>query len=105
MDQVESLDHLAQAAPNLWFAIMLTVIGMLIYWLMQIKKKQKEKGSSFEMKLWWLNNRLDFWISILAAAGIFAASWQSNSLTMERCLFMGLVVSYFTNKLMQISSL
>ena len=96
---MNELSHLAQSAPSVWISILLTIIGMLIYWSFIIQKAKHKLGRTFFLQLWWYDNVLDVGISILAAVGVFIASYSAGTLTMERCLFMGIAVSFFCNKL------
>lgn len=100
---MNELSHLAMESPNVWVSVLLTILGMLLYWMVQLKKVMNQKKDAFDFNFWFMSNHLDLWISLIGAAAIFIASHSSGTLTMERCLFMGLTVSFMVNKLMQIT--
>lgn len=93
------LSNLAQTAPSIWISIILTAIGMIAYWGFVLQNAKKKLKDRFQLELWWYDHSLEIGLSGVVATGIFIASYVGDTLTMERCLWMGLLTSLFINKL------
>lgn len=99
---MEDLSYLAQTSPNIWICILLSFLGMLLYWGVEIKRAVTKKKESFDIKVWFNLNWIDIGLSVIASLLIFIGSWAIDALTMERCVFIGGTASLLVNKLLKL---
>lgn len=98
---MEDLSHLAQTSPNIWICILLSFLGMLLYWGVNIKRAVTKKRESFDIKVWFNLNWIDIANSFIASLMIFIGTWAIDALTIERCVAIGGTASLLVNKLLK----
>lgn len=86
-----------------WFGIIITLVGMFIFNAALIYPKAK-KFSEISVRIWWEETQIRFTMSLLIIAIVFYGSWYYNQLTIEHCLYLGIVGNLIVDRIIKASN-
>lgn len=104
METIQNISDLSQVKVGLMPGMMLAVLGIIFYTIMQLLSTRRiKKFSDIDFSVWWDENQVSFVLTLLLCSAIFAGSYISNTLTVERCFMIGFMGQFGIEKIMKIA--
>lgn len=102
METIQDIDLFANAKVDFLPSMLIALLGIFIYTFLHIRSsKRVKKFSDIKIGIWWRENQINFVFTIFICLSIIIASWYSETLTVERALFIGVVGNVVADKLLK----
>jgi len=98
---MNEFNEIAQSHPTFVLGLLALLFGLVIYVLSDIVAKKKIKSiKTLRESGYFTKNSLVLVLSLFVGFGLFFVSWWSNTMTYERCLFIGPLITASLGKFM-----
>lgn len=99
---IQEIDLFGNEKVNLFPGLLLALVGMMLYTFVQVLKSRRvKKFSEIKFGIWWDENQINFVFTVFICICMILSSWYADTLTTERCFFIGFMGNYVADAIIK----